>query len=439
MPFDAATIGVIAQTLPAALNVSEAALATLAKDVDFRIRLVVQDAAKYMKHGKRSRLGVHDVNAALRLRNIQPLHGFKPQRCGKKERERKVEQLFSSVENMADVFFVDDQEVALQEIATMPPPPIPLDLNMKMHWLAVDGVQPSISQNAGNDEKAEVEEKEEEVVVGDGVEIRQKVRHELSRELHLFFEHVCTAVLGNDESHMQACLTSVESMGGVNQMLPYLSQFIYKTVTKNLRDLNVLFSCMRLTRAVVENESLNLESVLKQLLPAIVTCIVGRRLCADGRELHWELREFSVGIVQKLVKTYHHKYGNIKARFIKTLATALSQHQKALTTHYGCIVGLKYVGGEACEKQLKREMEKLAAKLDGFLSNAKRESIKRYEGLKVVAAILWAAGEDNVPTHIQKYVQEARDKLGKDVEPIVGRNEERTAERIRKGQHVSGI
>ena len=42
----------------------------LASDVDFRIKSILQDASKFMKHSKRKSLSVEDINHALKLKNI---------------------------------------------------------------------------------------------------------------------------------------------------------------------------------------------------------------------------------------------------------------------------------------------------------------------------------------------------------------------------------
>ena len=42
-----------------------------ALDVEARVRLIVQEALKFMRHGRRQVLSCEDVNHALRLRNVE--------------------------------------------------------------------------------------------------------------------------------------------------------------------------------------------------------------------------------------------------------------------------------------------------------------------------------------------------------------------------------
>lgn len=52
-------------------NLSEDYLAALAQDTEYRVREVIQEASKFMIHGKRTKLSVEDVNYALEARNVE--------------------------------------------------------------------------------------------------------------------------------------------------------------------------------------------------------------------------------------------------------------------------------------------------------------------------------------------------------------------------------
>jgi transcription initiation factor TFIID subunit 6 len=64
------TMKVIAESVGIGGLSDEVALA-MASDVEYRLREVAQEALKFMKHSKRTRLTTHDVNDALRLRNVE--------------------------------------------------------------------------------------------------------------------------------------------------------------------------------------------------------------------------------------------------------------------------------------------------------------------------------------------------------------------------------
>ena len=69
------SIKVIAQTVGIEALPDEVARA-LAPDAEYRLREVIQDALKFARHSKRSTISTEDVNASLRLRDVEPLYGF---------------------------------------------------------------------------------------------------------------------------------------------------------------------------------------------------------------------------------------------------------------------------------------------------------------------------------------------------------------------------
>lgn len=64
------TIEVIAQSI-GINNLSEDAALSLAPDVEYRMREIMQEAIKCMRHSKRTTLTSDDVDTALSLRNVE--------------------------------------------------------------------------------------------------------------------------------------------------------------------------------------------------------------------------------------------------------------------------------------------------------------------------------------------------------------------------------
>ncbi len=52
-------------------NLKDDVAVSLAQDVEYRIHEIVQEAMKFMRHGKRTKLTVDDINNALRVRNVE--------------------------------------------------------------------------------------------------------------------------------------------------------------------------------------------------------------------------------------------------------------------------------------------------------------------------------------------------------------------------------
>ena len=57
------------------------------------------------------------------------------------------------------------------------------------------------------------------------------MRHVLSKEQQLYLDHVKAAVTGSDEILKNAALKSIGQDEGLQQLVPYLTQFIADEVT----------------------------------------------------------------------------------------------------------------------------------------------------------------------------------------------------------------
>ena len=245
-----------------------------------------------------------------------------------------------------DLFYVDDREYDFKEILSAPLPKCPRDVTFTSHWLAVEGVQPAIPQNPPVTPQVNpvMEKKRGSTAELPGAIVKNIVKHSLSTELQLYYETITNAVLGTNLELQNEGLTSLSSDPGVQQLLPYLVQFVSDKVVSNLRKLPILMSLMKAVRALLENEHLHIEPYLHQLMPPIITCLVGKKLWTKPTEDHWELRERAASIISIICEKYSESYANLKPRISKTLLHAFLDPSKPLSTHYGGIVGLAALG-----------------------------------------------------------------------------------------------
>lgn len=131
------TIEVIAQSI-GINNLSPDVALALAPDVEYRMREIMQEAVKCMRHSKRTTLTAEDVDGALNLRNVEPIYGFAS--GGPLRFKRAI--------GHRDLFYIDDKDVDLKDVIEAPLPKAPLDAAVLCHWLAIEGVQPAIPENA---------------------------------------------------------------------------------------------------------------------------------------------------------------------------------------------------------------------------------------------------------------------------------------------------
>ncbi|KAI8377724.1 uncharacterized protein BYT42DRAFT_497277 [Radiomyces spectabilis] len=210
-----------------------------------------------MRHSKRSKLTVDDINAALRVKNVEPLYGYA---CGETPRFRKT------TANATDLYFVEDEEVDFDTILNKPLPKIPLDVTFTAHWLAIEGVQPAIPQNpTPSDAKADLLTKRPKHhaasngINTDQVDVKPLVKHVLSKELQMYFERITEAVLSPEERLRSQAFESLRLDPGLHQLLPYFIQHIHKKVTQNHKNLEVLDAMLSMAHSLLNNKHLFVE------------------------------------------------------------------------------------------------------------------------------------------------------------------------------------
>eukprot|EP00697_Spironema_sp_BW2_P003425 gnl/Spiro4/14570_TR7852_c0_g1_i1.p1 gnl/Spiro4/14570_TR7852_c0_g1~~gnl/Spiro4/14570_TR7852_c0_g1_i1.p1 ORF type:complete len:564 (-),score=137.22 gnl/Spiro4/14570_TR7852_c0_g1_i1:8-1639(-) len=348
-------------------NLSNELAGAMAPDVEYRMREIIQAAKKFMVHSRRSRLCADDINAALRLRNVEPLYGYSV--------TSSSDPSFTRVPNAPDLFCSGEREVSLDDVVNAPLPAAPPDVSFALHWLLIEGIQPAIPQNPSRISHSQSQSHPPPASnaataqppaargpsffetstpapataathTEDGVpvEVKPLVKHVLSHELQLYFETITRGVCSSDPELRQSALHSLQHDPGLHQLVPYFSRFVSEKVTHNLRNLDMLFAAVRTAAALIKSAHVGIEPYLHQLMPAILTCVVGKRLCASPSEDHWALRRTAADLVAYVCRRFGHAYHELQPRVTKTLLHALLDPSRPLTTHFGAIVGLCALG-----------------------------------------------------------------------------------------------
>ncbi|TVU29721.1 hypothetical protein EJB05_21303 [Eragrostis curvula] len=376
------TIEVIAQSVGIP-SLGADVSAALAPDVEYRLREIMQEAIKCMRHAKRTVLSTEDVESALSLRNVEPVYGFA---SGDPLR-------FKRAVGHKDLFYLDDREVDFKEIMEAPLPKAPLDTAVVAHWLAIEGIQPAIPENPPIDAiVAPTEIKRPEHGKDDGlpVDIKLPVKHVLSKELQMYFDKIAELTLSRSDTPLfKEALVSLAKDSGLHPLVPYFSYFIADEVTRSLNNLPVLFALMRVVQSLLRNPHIHIEPYLHQLMPSMITCIVAKRLGNRLLDNHWELRDFSANLVASVCRRFGHVYHNLQTRLTKTLIHAFLDPAKSLTQHYGAVQGISALGPSAVRLLLLPNLVTYMQLLEPELQLEKQKNeMKRKEAWRVYGALL---------------------------------------------------
>ncbi|KAH7368669.1 TATA box binding protein associated factor [Plectosphaerella cucumerina] len=378
------------------------ALRVLAQDVEYRIGQVTVEALRFMRAARRTTLTVGDISQALKVLDVEPLYGYdstRPLRFGE-----------ASLGPGQPLFYIEDEEIDFEKLINAPLPKVPRDMNFTAHWLAIEGVQPSIPQNPTTAESRSQELLPKgpganpamaALAGNDNISFRPTVKHIISKELVLYFEKVQAALLDDNPDEevvrlRQAALASVRSDPGLHQLIPYFVNFVSNQVTHRLDDTFVLRRVMELTEALIQNTNLFLDPYANSIAAPVLTCLLGRKLGPDeSRNEQYELREFSASLLGQLATRYAASNHLLRPKLVRTCLKFFMDPDKPAATHFGAITGLAAAGGPEAIRVL--VLRHLKPYNDEILARLREKGDKvEFEMLVggIVKAILSMANDD---------------------------------------------
>ncbi|KAJ1516286.1 hypothetical protein HMI55_002625, partial [Coelomomyces lativittatus] len=184
------------------------------------------------------------------------------------------------------VFYLDDEELDFDKVLSAPLPKLPLDVCLTAHWLAIEGVQPSIPQNPVPPTLQE-EKKSLAAILNVNVPSSNstsvpfsaggtsvngtynngstlsttsgtpgntlQVKDVISKELQLYYEKITEAILNPEIEIRDVALTSIQTDPGLQGLLPYFLKFVQERVTKNLKHLPTLMLMITFLKHLLSN------------------------------------------------------------------------------------------------------------------------------------------------------------------------------------------
>ena len=372
-------------------NVTDDASRVLAEDVTYRVKCILQESFKFAMHSKRKRVTTSDIDLALKNKNIEPIFGH--------SNTEHIPFRFASGGGR-ELFFNEEKEIDLTEAMTSPAlPKLPQDVALKVHWLSIDGIQPSIPENppplsrdqqrvesvdpatalkkqseVRPNQQQKLQQKKKKLEI---VRVKQYATHELSVEQQLYYKEITEACVGSDEGRRSEALQSLTYDPGLHQMLPRLCTFISEGVKVNVvqNNLALLIYLMRMVKALLDNHNLYLEKYLHELIPTVLTCIVSKQLCMrPDVDNHWALRDFASRLLSQICKNFNTTTNNVQTRVTQLLSNSLDKDRLPMASYYGAISGLCELGPEVQRTFLLKRVKAIGERIRLYFENANMPS-----------------------------------------------------------------
>lgn len=287
-----------------------------------------------------------------------------------------------------------------EKLINAPLPKVPREISFTAHWLAVEGVQPSIPQNPTSADSRHQEllpkgpgaNSSLTALSGqDSVTVKPLVKHILSSELQLYFERITHAILNDDatggEEYRNAAFSSLQTDPGLHQLLPYFSNFVSEKVTHKLKDLFVLRQMLNLCDSLLRNQSLYIDPYISSFVPPVLTCLIAKYigLASDDPKKVFELRDHAASLILSISKKYGKSSQTLKPRLARTMLKTFLDPNKTFGPHYGALVALQgLLGSEGVRVAVLPNLKLY----DQLLQEGLADENKKFDAEMVITALL---------------------------------------------------
>ncbi|CAF3690519.1 unnamed protein product [Rotaria socialis] len=299
----------------------------LASKISRVIFNLLEDSCKFVRKCRRNEMVTDDFAFALKLNHIKPIYGYTTKNIDRSSSFRKIKK------DNRILYHIDDNIVALNDSITSQVL-VPFDFSIRAHWLAVNGQQPITNENPIVDTS----------IRSVSQKILNKSRKLLSMEQQIYYKELTEMCICLNEKKRQQALLILSSDNSLQQVVSRVIIFISEGVRVNLSPTStfdrsiILNFLLHMCDALLQNENIFLESYLHYLLPAILSCLLERRISRD----HWSLRDLAGKCCAQMIRKFSTAANRLQQRAVDIFYRILISSEEEYTwpSQYGAFIGL---------------------------------------------------------------------------------------------------
>lgn len=211
-------------------NLSEDAAEFISSAVSQKVHAIVDRASKTANSSCRMKILKSDVESAMQFLNLEPTVDIS---TGDYIPIRGVSGVGGRT-----LYVIDDKDKDLFSITKRHSGPVPPDVVLRQHWLAVEGKQPAVPENPAPISKDEQKSRASNPAIARKVATERAIRKsqmigikdlatsDLTAEQQQYYKDITEAVIGSDENKRREALSSLEHDPGLHALVARIAVFI---------------------------------------------------------------------------------------------------------------------------------------------------------------------------------------------------------------------
>ena len=390
------TINIIAQSLNLQIK---SGISYLSLETNIYLKNVISLANRFQKAKHNKKLSIEDINESLQSKGLEPLYGYK-----NKKSFFEYELVGESFDGN-DIYIQKQKEIKIAEMGIPKLEEYPFDTTFDFHWLAINGLQPCISANKTEDSTLYVTPDE----IHWPPEIMNQTNEELGHqidpkvivpvELRKLFYTTFIKIMENE--NIDDIIEELSTNGSLHRLLPYYVRLLSDLLAVNFHHPDHVTRILCITNALLQNESLNFDSILHKMLAIILAPLEHETTTSyeDSNttffDSQYKVRDDAASLLALIVHRFQFRFPSLTGILAERLTNVFFKEEfkrPFLLAKYGALAGLLAIGPDYVRDtilpKLQFVIEQLESRLTTDINGNQSNRIERSEIIRLKAFLL---------------------------------------------------